>query len=385
MIARLSQLGTFTFVLAPALAQYAAFTTEALIPYYPERANEPPNASFTKEVRINVKITNSAGSKTWRPQIDTGTCGYVISKDRFPGAIPPDAQLGWEFLSSSKILYSGHWVPSDIYYTDAKSTTGTAVEVKARIPILVVDDRSICPDYDEEVDTNICPSPTEIIHEPTGLSLFGVGFGRQFDGQPQGDPDKNPFLNIVSINGIATNGSSTFRNGYIISKEGVNLGLTATNTAGVSFTDLVPGIHHTAYYPGNLDWAPVPACIKVNDMPSCVTGTALIDTGISTAYLTLPYSSPVHTHNDTSSTPVKRVLDTGSVVDLKIAAAPPHIVSDVFTVGSASGIATGVVPDRVITSLTNHKNPYFNTGRHFLRSWKVVYDAAGGRMGFKAV
>lgn len=357
---------------------YSGFTTEVLIPFYLEPGNEPPNAPFTEKVRVNVTLTNSAGSETWHPSIDTGTCGYVISKDNFPGPIPADAPVGWEFLSSSKILYSGHWVDIDAFYTDAP------VEVKARFPVLVVDNRSVCPGYDVTVDTNVCPSPTSIVHEPEGIALFGVGFGRQSDGQPQGDPDKNPFLNIISIDGIATNGSTQFRNGFTISEEGVRIGLTGANTAGVSFAKLFPGIHHENY---PLDWAPVPSCISVNETQSCVKGTALIDTGIAHSYLTLPttYSIRLKDTRSPSSGAAVKVLEHGSVMKIDLGPYSPYAAQDEFVVGDVNEIKNGPVPDMVITTLSDKKLPFVNTGRHFLRSWKVTFDAVGGRLGFKRV
>jgi hypothetical protein len=363
-----------------ALAEtYSAYTTEALIPFCPEPRNEPPNAPFTDKVRINVKIVSDDGLvNRYNPYIDTGTCGYVVSKDCFYGKVPPDAPIGWEFLSSSKILYSGHWVTSDVYFTDA------SVEIKARFPILVVEDRSICPSYDPTVDTNVCRSPVSTIHNPTEIALFGTGFGRQAYGQPQGDPDKNPFLNVVSINGVPTNSDPTFRNGYIISKAGISIGLTGSNTSGMTFTNLLPGIHHSTH---PLDWAPVPACIRVNDMLDYVSGTALIDSGISHSYLTLPFNSAVHFHNTKgpSSGAEVKALDDGSFVQIGIGASMSYVVEDDFYVGSAAGIATGSVPILVVTNLTNLKPPYVNTGRYFLRKWKVAYDAVGGRLGFEQV
>lgn len=359
------------------LMEYAAFTTEALIPFYPVPENEPPNVPFTARVRVNVKLVRDGVSNTHNPSIDTGTCGYIVSKDGFPGDVPPDAPIGWEFLSSSKLLYSGHWVTADVHYIDA------AVELKARFPILVVNERSVCPNYNTSVDTNVCPSATNIIRNPTEIALFGVGFGRQFDGQPQGNPDKNPFLNVVSIGGVQINTSTTFRNGFIISKEGITIGLTGANTAGYAFTDLIPGLHHSE---SPLDWAPVPACIRVNDMPSCVVGTALLDTGISHSYLTLPYDSPVYRHNATSPSSGAAVLalDDGSLIQIGIGAGN-KVVNDDFYVGSRSGMANGPVPLMVITTLTNSKPPYVNTGRFFFRAWNVAFDPVGGRMGFKRV
>jgi hypothetical protein len=74
---------------------------------------------------------------------------------------------------------------------------------------------------------------------PAGIQVMGVGFGREADGQPQGTPDKNPFLNLVSIDGKPASENRSLRNGYIINKDGIKIGLTERNTAGMKFAKLV--------------------------------------------------------------------------------------------------------------------------------------------------
>jgi hypothetical protein len=362
---------------------YSHYTVEVTIPYYVniELSNAVP---FTEAVRVNVELRNGEESTEYHPIIDTGTCGYVISVDGFPNwsqRLADASEKGWEFLSSSKKLFVGHWIPVDMFYTDAP------VEVKARVPVLVVEESTICPHYNESRDTNTCPEfegiAPNVTHHPKNISLFGVGFGRRKDGQPQGSPDKNPFLNVISINKTTIN-TDIFRNGYMLDRNAITIGLTGSNTKDL--------IRWHALRKGDLwamdhrDWQPVQACFGV-DKAACVEGNLLVDTGIPQSYLTLPNGTQIHQHADTSPSshaPV-HALDNGTVVHLKVRDDFGYAVDQDFLVGSIDGSMTGPVPSMVIVTLKDpaEKEPFLNTGRHFLRKWKVAFDAIGGKFGFQ--
>lgn len=306
-----------------------------------------------------------------------GTCGLIVSANSLPEWNATDVStypVGWEFLSSSKRLYSGHWMPMDIYFTNAE------FEVKARVPILAVEAVTTCPNYNVTTDRNVCPTPSSgpppvVTTMPTRILNMGVGFGREADGQPQGTPDKNPFLNIQSVNGRSVFNDAHFRSGYVISKEGITIGLTASNTAGMNFSKLTqrPNTEDPR------DWAPVECCMAV-DGADCTPGSALIDTGVSQMYMTLPVGTPVNR----SDPPV---LDDGSRVDVHLGRACEFVAAESFTVGDAAGINNSVVPSSVRLSLADPlvNPPHVNTGRHFLRAWKVAFDACGGFLGFAAI
>jgi hypothetical protein len=386
MMLPLKRLSTLALLFATHLVQagpYAAFSTSALIPFDTSTVND--EIPFSEANRVTIKVGTGTTAKTFHPVIDTGTCGLMVSADVFPDWTPTIAAtypVGWEFLSSSKKLYSGNWIPKDVLFTAA------GVKVKANFPILAVSDVTICPHYDEAADTNTCPTPASgtaptTTHLPTGIRLMGIGFGRQADGQPQGNPDKNPFLNINSVDGIDLADSTTFRNGYIISKEGITVGLTDANTATASFASLSPGLTHVT---DSRDWLPVPVCIAV-DTDVCVTGTAVIDTGINQSYMTVPLSMKLNRHTEPSpstGSPVS-VLDDGSEVHWSFGpAGGPYAATFDFEVGDEGGMESGGIPSVIIAQRSSTKAPYVNTGRHFLRNWKVVFDAVGGKFGFMA-
>ncbi|TVY92721.1 hypothetical protein LAWI1_G001567 [Lachnellula willkommii] len=357
-------------MLAQSTVDYSQSTLDVLIPFW----NSPSaDFSFTDGPRVKFRVD----TQIYQPVIDTGSCGLIVSAAEFPNWTPELAgkyPVGVEYLSSSKKLYVGNWIDSDIVFLQA--------DVAASFPILVVSTRYICPGYDFASDGPNCTSPTETIDMPANISLLGVGFGRQFDGQPQGNPDKNPFLNIVSIDGTPINAASNFRTGYKISKEGVTLGLTANNTAGFNFVGLDKGVTDDLR-----DWAPVPAGIRVGTAPFVSDDTtALLDTGIDQMYLTVPYSMPVETHIGTSlsSGANVSVLDDGQVVEVQYGRPSANAASYSFKVGDVDSVETGVAPPQVIVRRSSTKKPFVNTGRHIYRGFEIVFDAAGGRYGFKA-
>ena len=247
--------------------------------------------------------------------------------------------------------------------------------------MLAVEETVVCPWYDVKRDGSVCPSPTSglpatVTRFPKRIQLFGVGFGRKGDGQPQSGRDKNAFLNVLSIDGKDV--GEGFRNGYVIEKEGVRIGLTEENTAGMKFVEL-----REAEEEG--EWMSVEACLKVGET-ECFNGTVLIDTGISHAYLTLPLGANVSRHAATSpsSGGVVQVLDDGSFVQLDFGSG---VEEDFVVVNSTETEIKDETPNMVITTLANPavKPPFFNSGAHFLRKWAIAFDAVGGRFGFRKV
>src|SRR5437660_7231460 len=85
---------------------YTPFITSALIPFDTNTDTYP----FTSQPRTTVQVSTGvtgATVKTYKPVIDTGSCGFMISAADLPDWNITWAHtfpLGWEFLSSSKIL-----------------------------------------------------------------------------------------------------------------------------------------------------------------------------------------------------------------------------------------------------------------------------------------
>jgi len=291
-------------------------------------------------------------------------------------SIPPPPtpyEQACEYLSSSDKLYAGIWVPTDIVFPDATPT------ITARVPILAATSVTTCSSWENVVlpgcTCNTVPAPV-VTPNPSGIRLMGIGFGRQPDGQPQGNPDKNPILNVVRIGTLDLVPTSSFRNGHIITRTGIDVGLTAANMA--RFAAKTIELERPPVWSDPRDWLPVPACITAGS-GTCFQGAGLIDTGVNQSYM--------HTY-DISPRPARTTfpyLDAGVQIHWKFGASAPYAVSEDITVGDASDIVNGITPWKVslwIHNVGTPRVPRVNTGRHLLRKWNVAFDAIGGHFAF---
>src|SRR5262249_56244176 len=105
------------------------------------------------------------------------------------------------------------------------------------------------------------------------------------DHQAQSGPEKNPFLNIATLKGNAVNGER-MRRGYVVTRRGVHIGLTAASTGGdFAYIKLAPA-------PDERDWAGASACISVNGAKPAACGSLLMHTRLPPTYPTLPATPP---------------------------------------------------------------------------------------------
>ncbi|RDL30373.1 uncharacterized protein BP5553_10251 [Venustampulla echinocandica] len=345
-------------------------TRELIIPYSNVSSNLPP---FTNDPEISFRLSN----RTYGVIIDTGTTGLVLSAAMLPNWDPSTASahpVGWEFLSSSKLLWIGVWIPQEIHFLTTEN-----ISVVASVPVLAITKSYTCPRYNARTDGPNCFDPTESEEMPDDILLLGVGFARQSDGQPQGTPDKNPLLNIILVDGEKIAPSDRLNSGYRISQEGVSLGIPQRDLDEFSILNLQPGNTNDSR-----DWGPVPACIRVGDSP-CVEADALIDTGIPQMYMTVPFSMPVerHTEPSLSSGANVSVLDDGQIVEILFGRPGNYVARYNFTVGDHDARDTSLAPVQAITRRSAIISPFVNTGRHLLRGYEVMFDAVEGRYGFK--
>ncbi|KAA0598475.1 hypothetical protein J2848_001175 [Azospirillum lipoferum] len=359
---------------APALAQslpnYGGTGVTQCIPF----ANFQ-SVSFTDPPKLNFSIAGDSTIHT--VTMDTGSVGVAISASNIPNyetlKTAPGAKPGTQFLSSSKVLWVGTWVPMTVTLYDRASKPVATSEVF----ILGVEKSGTCDSY--QTDQQICPG----LPAPAKPVLYmGVGFGQEADFQPQGTPDKNVLLNLRSVNGQPiANGS--LNAGYIIGRQGIQVGLTADNTAGFRFAKL----EAYAQYPG--DWMMPRGCITVNPElnrdasgPICTPANILVDTGIPQSYLTLPPAIRFDTvQQPDASEPNKSVgvLAPRTSVAVNIPDAANPIAVDAFIVGAGAPNE----PQQVIPWSTDKRPPFINTGRHFLRQYQFLYDAKQGYVGMK--
>lgn len=281
--------------------------------------------------------------------MDTGSTGIVVSASRIPDIDALPSRPGRLTYSSSGRIMLGRWVtvPVTLWGRD-----GENVSTKP-IPVLAVDRIDCTPQARD------C-RPEEA---PGGVAMMGVGFGREGDSQSQSTPDTNPLL------AAEPPGSGPVHRGYVVTKEGVHVGLTRANTRGVAeFVKLDP----TPNYPG--DWLGVPVCITVNDQAPGACGRALLDTGVTAMFLTLP---------------------PGQVANATVTDADGHAMLQpatrlTFRFGDAAGYAISVgdhasplAPTRIFLN-TTRPEPFVNTGLHVLNGFDILYDADAGYFGFRA-
>lgn len=193
-------------------------------------------------------------------------------------------------------------------------------------------------------------------HDPSGIAMVGVGFARQHDHQSQSTPDKNPLLRIAG-------GGEERRRGYILSPEGVHLGLTAANTQG-NFRYIK--LSRAAEAP---DWAPLPACISINGQTPPACGSMLLDTGVSAMFITLP---PSQIAGQTGS------LAPGTEVSISVGGPDAGFHLYRFTVDGGSPLAPSTTHLRVSDDRT-----FVNTSFHLLNGFDMLYDADAGYVGFR--
>ena len=354
-----------------AAQDYGAYTATRFIPFQNPDTTAAP---FTGPVQLSFLMMGD----TFRVTMDTGSTGVMLPWFRVKGFDPrqaPDSTVGWEFLSSSKLLWVGHWVWRDLQFVDG---AGRPLAT-ARVPILAIEREAHCPAYNEATDGPNCPDTT--FHAPSaGIAYMGVGFGREHDGQPQGTPDRNALLNIVAIDGRPVP-AGAMRSGYIISARGVRVGLTAADTRGFAFSPLTQQLRPDGSRLPR-DWAQATVCASVDEAP-CATGPALVDTGIDQMYLTVPSSMGVDTvrvPDPSERCRLVRGLANGSRVRVSFQpAAGGPAPSYGFTVGDTTNPTT---PSVVITSIDSAA-VFVNTGRHLLRAYEVAYDADGGFFGLR--
>ncbi|KID81305.1 outer membrane autotransporter barrel protein [Metarhizium guizhouense ARSEF 977] len=364
---------------------YAGSVVQALIPFAEADSMTTP---FTSRYHVPIQLSTGPpgtriNTQVYRPFVDTGTTGIVLPAARIPGfTVPtdPGAERGWQYLTSSKILYGGWWIEKDVYFNVNNHDNPP---VKSTLKILAVTERTEgCNDLQINGEIYTCPgkSPTP---PPMGLGILGIGFGRRGADQPQAFAHRNPALTVSTIGGRAATWP-TFHRGYQIDRRGITLGLTDSNMVpftigGQPYAQLRVKLNLGSRF---TDWQSLRSCVSINSSP-CVPMPALLDTGVTQSYLHMPRNYMGWNFNSLPKSPVApgstdNKLDAGHV---RIDFWPPegHKNED-FSVGDAATIASGVTPDIVVFYVNNDPNSFrVNTGMHVYRKYKVAFDSVWGR------
>jgi hypothetical protein len=305
-------------------------------------ANGPVRMEHPPEVWMRL-----AGHEARRFPMDTGSTGIVVSADHYtPG--PGDVEEGPGHLtynSSGRVLHGTHWTTNVEIMHGRERPAATA-----RVQVLRVE-RITCLRYARECE------PRE---RPRGVAYMGIGFDR--DGaQGTAPAQRNPFVSLTAIaSGMPT---SSVRPGYVITREGVHLGMTANLTRNFAFVKLTPKGTSLGSLP---DWNGAPLTVSVDGVTG--TGTSLMDTGINYMFLSPP-----------AGTPLQRGRRVPDGTNITIWLPGPNVPNATysFTVGDWSNPMN---PEKV--DVVHDPGTFVNTGRMFLQGYDYLYDAAGGYVGY---
>jgi hypothetical protein len=178
--------------------------------------------------------------------------------------------------------------------------------------------------------------------------------------------DKNPFLNL---SGPTATG---LHRGYVVTREGVELGAPATVPAGY-ITERLSRNAETG------DWSGAPACIAIDDRaPAC--GTVLPDTGLTPMFLALP-SDLV----DSVALPAgsDRTLPSGTKITITLAPGTPGGKASAAYTFAVGNMDNPLAPRRVILVGHGDRPTYVNTGVHLLNGFDYLFDADQGIVGYR--
>ncbi|KKY17187.1 putative outer membrane autotransporter barrel protein [Phaeomoniella chlamydospora] len=365
--------------------RYSSSTAASItIPFYGSNGD----FDFVDDPRVTYKLNPDDDEQhTFHPMVDTGSTGILLGAGNYPDY---DLQKDWiatfpaghSYLSSSQYLYTGYWVDSTIHFQDAPVT--------AQVAILVVTQLVTCTDYDNSNPSYCPPEATTLTCTGTDCtsSYFGVGFGREHDGQSQNTPDKNALLNINSINNMPV--PSNYTVGYAVTEAGITVGLTEENTDGYTMIKLTQNTQFPSSE-SQYDWLPVEGCLQVTVPGSsatspCVSSSFLLDTGIDHSYVTLTDAAGLSgwTWSKTSQSDYQYIGD-GYQFTLNFGS-DPYPATYSFVSGTVDGVTDPLAPTQILAHLneTAGADAYINPGRYFYKVNNIVFDATNGYWGVQA-
>ncbi|MGO9451809.1 MAG: hypothetical protein ACLQDV_12340 [Candidatus Binataceae bacterium] len=387
---------------------YGSSRASYLVPY---ASPTPAFGTQMSGANLHVNIVVCDSQQHCTPEhntaLDTGSRGLWLPASIFPSAIPSALSTpGYIFYNSDGLQLQGHWSSLSVTFPDGVPTGGASSPAAATVPVLLVSQACSLPGNWPE-GTN--PSPAACSTPGPGSGQMGIGFDRTGYGTcPEGNPtpvpnqnpnvptcaatpaanqNYNPLLNVAAMQ----NGKMV--SGYILTQNGVVLGLTIANTNpdpnltgpdNFAFEKLVPtGLTQIPNSPP--DWQPATGSISINNV-SNTSGQAVIDIGIGDMLVGPP--TPV-----ASTTPVP----AGLSANVTLLGLPPGTVGYNFVTGDDSGknplaptvskeVPTGAnfSPYQQIAYPGNENHfAFLNTGINPLNAFNYLYDAQNGYLGLQ--
>lgn len=339
--------------LAPALLVLAAGTAAAQQPVFLPYFNAPADGM---PIHRPPTLGLAIGGAVHRAVMDTGSTGVVMAATSIAGfgRLTPLGPGEITYTSSGRIMRGVNVeVPVTIVGADGSQVTTRPIPVLAVTRIDCLRTARDCrPDA-----------------APRRVAMLGIGFARARDRQPGAGPARNPFLNLPGM-GATGAAAGPLGRGYVVTRQGVQVRLARED--GASFRKVALKRDAAAG-----DFAPVPACLALDNRTPAACGTLLLDTGVATMFLTLP---PAQTEGlETLDPRGARVLADGVALSIRPgpdAAAPAYG----FTVGDRDD---AVVPERVILVGRGQRPPFVNTTVRALNAFDYLFDAEAGAVGFR--
>lgn len=344
----------FFLAFLPALAGAPAAAQQAVtLPYFNAPADGEP-------IRRPPTLGLAVGGEVHRAVMDTGSTGVVISAtsiadfDTLPVLGP-----GKLTYSSSGRIMRGVYVEAPVTVVGADGTRFTTRPIR----ILAV----------TRIDCLRAARSCTPVKAPRRVAMLGIGFARTRDESPGTGPRGNPFLNAPGMGTPDRLGA--LGRGYVAGRRSVTVGLAAADKAGFRLVKLKAD-------PPTGDWAATPVCLALDGRAPAACGSLLMDTGVTTMFLTLP---------DAQTAGLATLDPRGATVladGVALAVSPGEgqgAPAYGFTVGDR---ADPVVPERVILVGAgrmgrNPRAPFVNTTVRALNAFDYLFDADAGEVGFR--
>ncbi|KAK6541082.1 hypothetical protein TWF694_008458 [Orbilia ellipsospora] len=324
----------------------------------------------TTAPKIYVSIDDRKRVDPLGVTVDTTSTGLVIGKVAWETRFGKDwdktdkSTTGWKYHSATSTLYHGYWV-SGMNITI--NNLDKSPILQATVPFFVYESKGVCTSG-VNYETGACLGEIKSLGDLKDASL-GIGWGNRDPGAAQFVPATNPLVNINIVFSRANprNTVCRYRNGYVVTKNGLRWGLTQGNTEGMRFIELERNS------PLEFDWVSPTACFGVNEK-RCKQGDFIMDTTTSNLYFASPDlpASSQEPEEGTDLTSIQLLMpDSG------------------FGMGGYNytrpAIAVGnVEPNRFELNKTEtDKRLLMNTGSHFFNGFELAYDAERGNWGIR--
>ncbi|MDE1155073.1 MAG: hypothetical protein PW735_05005 [Acidobacteriaceae bacterium] len=310
---------------------YSDYTESYNVPW----VGSPNFSNLTSTLKVHAQVN---GGDTESYTVDTGSVGFIVPASQVPN-IPSGSPTGSITYSSSGLRLDGVWATVPVTFPDAVNQDGDNVAASSTIPVLAV---STATCTGSGVNSANCTA--------TIPHMMGIGFGRSTTVQTS--PVYNVALNLDEM------AAGTMRRGYMIKRDGLDLGLTSSNVGNSFGTQQLTSAGTPAAGTHN-DWVTPSGGVIVGSGASELTGTVLLDTGLLDMIV------------EDSTLPQSGTVDSGTQLTIYIGS---H--DYVITVGGSSG----ATPTSVNYASASH-GTFVNTGLRALYHYDVLFDADDGLYG----